>query len=223
MKKYTVEDIKKLFCILKDDIIELPTLFDAFYGLRRSEIIGLREQVFDFEENYFFINHVAIQNDGKDNKDIVYFKDKAKSKKGYRTFPLFENIKDAVLRKLEKIEENKKFFGNSYNHKYDGYLFVHDNGNLIQPHYFTERFGKIIEKNGLKKITPHGLRHSIATLLHLHGVDIRDLQDWLGHESISSTNIYTSSNYQKQVQTGKVVMELFTEKNNTNENIKLKK
>ncbi len=52
-------------------------------------------------------------------------------------------------------------------------------------------------------------------------MDIRDLQDWLGHESISSTNIYTRSNYQKQVQTGKVVMELFAEKN-TNKKLKNK-
>lgn len=219
---YNREEIIQLLEILKDDIIELPTLYDGFYGLRRSEIIGLREQVFDFEEDYFFINHVAIQNDGKDNVEKVYFKDKAKSKKGYRTFPLFENIKAATLRKLERIEKNKKIFGNSYNHKYDGYLFVHDNGNLIQPHYFTERFRKIIQKNGLKPITPHGLRHSIATLLHLEGVDIRDIQDWLGHENISSTNIYTRGDYQKQVQTGKVVMQLFGSNRKIEKQVKYK-
>ena len=49
----------------------------------------------------------------------------------------------------------------------------------------------------MKKITPHGLRHSIATLLHLEGVDIRDLQDWLGHQNISSNNRYTRSDYKK--------------------------
>lgn len=117
--------------ILKGDIIELATLFNGFYGLKRSEIIGLRKTVFNFDENYFIINHVAIQNDGKDNEEKVYFKDKPKSKKGYRAFPLFEPIRDAVLRKLERIEENKKIFGNSYNHKYDGYLFAHDNGDII--------------------------------------------------------------------------------------------
>ena len=47
--------------------------------MRRSEIIGLRKEVFNFEENYFTINHVAIQHDGKNNKrEKVYFKDKAK-------------------------------------------------------------------------------------------------------------------------------------------------
>lgn len=52
--------------------------------------------------------------------------------------------------------------------------------------------------------------------MHLEGVDIRDIQDWLGHENISSTNIYTRGDYQKQVQTGKIVMQLF----GSNEKIK---
>lgn len=193
--------MSNLFEVLKGDSIELATLFDAYYGLRRSEIIGLREQVFDFVSNNFVINHVAIQNDGKGQKEKVYFKDKAKSKKGYRIFPLFDELKEAVLKKIERIEECKKIFGNSYNHKYDGYIFVHDNGDIMQPNYFTKRFNKIVKRNGLKKVTPHGLRHSNATLLHMEGVDIRDLQDWLGHENISSTNIYTRSDYKKQVRT----------------------
>lgn len=151
---YNAEEVVQLFTILKGDIIELTTIFDGLYGIRRSEIIGLRKQVFDFEEDYFFINHVAIQNDGKDNEEKVYFKDKAKSKKGYRTFPLFEIVKEAVIARFEQIEENKKIFGNSYNHKYDEYLFVHDNGDIIQLNYFTKRFKKIIDRNHLRKITP---------------------------------------------------------------------
>ncbi len=206
---YNKADIMKLFEILKEDPIELPTYIDAYYGLRRSEIIGLRKQVFDFENNNFIINHVAIQTDGKKNKEKVYFKDKTKSKKGYRSFPLLPEIKTMIIKKLERIEECKKIFGNSYNYKYDGYIFVHDNGDIMQPNYFTKRLEKIIKRYNLKKITPHGLRHSNATLLHLQGVDIRDLQDWLGHESISSTNRYTRSDYKKQVATANVVEKIF--------------
>ena len=218
---YNKSEILQLFEILKGDTIELPVLFDGFYGLRRSEIIGLRTQVFDFEQDNFIINHVAIQRDGKNNPEKVYFKDKTKSKKGYRSMPLFAIIKQAVEEKINRIEENKKIFGNSYNHKYDGYICVQDNGDIIQPNYFTKRFKKIIDRNHLKKITPHGLRHSIATLLHLEGVDIRDLQDWLGHQNISSTNRYTRSDYKKQVATGNVVSKLFGTPMSTNNENKL--
>lgn len=224
---YTKSEITKLFDILKGDAIELPTLIDGYYGLRRSEIIGLRKEVFDFENDNFIVNHVAIQNDGKNNKEKVYFKDRTKTKKGYRSLPLFPEVKNAILRKLERIEENKKIFGNSYNYKYDGYICVQDNGDIIQPSYFTKRFAKIVKNNNLKKITPHGLRHSIATLLHLEGVDIRDLQDWLGHQNITSTNRYTRSDYKKQVSTGKAVTKIFGNnsdvKNNTTRRFIVKK
>ena len=220
---YTKSEVKKLFEVIEGDIIELATLFDAYYGLRRSEIFGLREQVFDFDNDCFIINHVAIQTYGKDVKEKLYFRDKTKSKKGYRNMPLFPEVKEKLLEKLKKIEENKKLLGNVYNHKYDGYIFVQDNGDFYQPNSFTKRFGKIIKRYGLKKITPHGLRHTIATLLHIEGVDIRDLQDWLGHQNISSTNRYTRSDYQKQVSTGNAVKKIFENTNNKSNNKPVKR
>lgn len=45
--------------------------------------------------------------------------------------------------------------------------------------------------------------------MHLEGVDIRDLQDWLGHENITSTNRYTRTDYKKQVMTGNAVTKIF--------------
>lgn len=206
---YTKSEILKLFEALKGDPIELPSKFASYYGLRRSEILGLRIEVFDFEKNYFIINRVALEDDEKDAEEKIYFLDKTKSKKGYRTLPIFPEIRQEILNKLNRIEKCKEFYGNTYNHKYDEYLFVQDNGNFIAPNYFTKRFKKVIRRNNLKSITPHGLRHTIATLLHMEGVDIRDLQDWLGHQSVSSTNRYTRSDYQKQLETGKAIEKIF--------------
>lgn len=206
---YNKSEILNLFNVLKGDPIELPAKFASYYGLRRSEILGIRIEVLDLENDYFVINHVALQDDEKGAEQRVYFLDKTKSKKGYRTLPIFPEIKQDILNKIKRIEECKKFYGNTYNHKYDGYLFVHDNGNFILPNYFTKRFGKIIRRNDLKSITPHGLRHSNATLLHMEGVDIRDLQDWLGHQSVSSTNRYTRSDYQRQLETGRAISRIF--------------
>ena len=209
---YNRAEIFKLFEVLQNDPIELPAKFATYYGLRRSEILGIRIEVLDLENNYFTINHVALQDDCKDAEQRLYFLDKTKSKKGYRTLPIFPEIKKDIQKKLKRIEECKKFYGNTYNHEYDGYLFVHDNGNFILPNYFTKRFRKVIKRYNLKKITPHGLRHTNATLLHMEGVDIRDLQDWLGHQSVSSTNRYTRSDYQKQLQTAQAIEKIFGNK-----------
>ena len=206
---YNKSEILQLFSVMKGDPIELPTKFASYYGLRRSEILGLKIEAFDFEKDYFTVNHVALEDDNKDAEEKIYFRDSTKSKKGCRTLPIFPEIKQEILNKIERIEKCQKFYSNAYNHDYDGYLFVQDNGNFIAPNYFTKRFNKVITRNSLKKITPHGLRHSIATLLHLEGVDIRDLQDWLGHQSVSSTNRYTRSDYQKQLETGKAIEKIF--------------
>lgn len=204
---------------MEGDPIELPTKIAGYYGLRRSEILGLRIDAFDFEENYFTVKHVALESFGKHAEQRIYFEDKTKSKKGCRTLPLVQDVKEIILKKIARIEECKKFYGNTYNHQYDGYLFVHDNGNLVSPNYFTKRFHKLVTRYQLKPITPHGLRHSIATLLHLEWVDIRDLQDWLGHQSISSTNRYTRSDYQKQLETGRAMKKIFENKDNIVESI----
>lgn len=50
----------------------------------------------------------------------------------------------------------------------------------------------------------------------MEGVDIRDLQDWLGHESITSTNRYTRSDFQKQVATANTVSKIFQKNSNNN-------
>ena len=87
---YTKADTAKLFEVIEGDDIELFTIFDAYYGLRRSEIVGLRIQVFDFENDIFTINHVCIQNDGHDHKEKIYFEDRTKSKKDAGYFLYFQ-------------------------------------------------------------------------------------------------------------------------------------
>jgi len=74
----------------------------------------------------------------------------------------------------------------------DGYLFPGRNGGHI--HYVTvERIVKRLAKAaGLrKKVTPHVLRHSFATLSLLRGMDVREIQELLGHASLRTTQIYT--------------------------------
>ena len=72
-----------------------------------------------------------------------------------------------------------------------GYVFVDEMGNLYKPDMVSETFQKLLNKHGLRKIRFHDIRHSCASLLLKNGVNLKLIQEWLGHSDISTTmNIY---------------------------------
>lgn len=73
------------------------------------------------------------------------------------------------------------------------YLFVNQRNNTLTPRYVQYMIKEYAQKAGIKrKVTPHILRHSFATHLLKNGVDIRAIQQLLGHSNLSTTQIYTS-------------------------------
>lgn len=73
------------------------------------------------------------------------------------------------------------------------YLFTNRRGKPLTSRYVQIMIKQYGEKAGItKKVTPHVLRHSYATHLLKNGVDIRVIQQLLGHSSLSTTQIYTS-------------------------------
>lgn len=144
------------------------------------------------EEKNITIKHKAILT-RKDNKGVVLLKDKTKNQSSYRTLPLVDEIIVLLKEHKKQIDENKKLCGNSYNKKYLDYVCVDSTGKLFRPQYFTDHFTLIMKKNKdvLRKITFHGLRHSCASLLLAKGIPMKEIQDWLGHSTYSTTaNIY---------------------------------
>jgi len=77
------------------------------------------------------------------------------------------------------------------------FLFVNRSGNHLTPRYIQMMIKDHAEAAGIKKkVTPHILRHSFATHLLKNGVDIRAIQQLLGHSNLSTTQIYTSVDMQ---------------------------
>ena len=73
-------------------------------------------------------------------------------------------------------------------------------GTLISPHYLTAAFPKLLDKNELRRIRYHDLRHSCASLLLANGVPMKQIQEWLGHIDFSTTaNVYAHLDYNSKL------------------------
>ena len=205
---YNNQELEQLFAVTKGDLIELPVMLAAFYGLRRSEVLGLKWDAIDFEKKTITIKHTVTQTT-LDGKSVIIEKDRTKTKSSYRTLPLVKPFEDALLRKKAEQAENRRLCGKCYDKSHLDYINVNEMGKLITPGFLTQHFPLVLERNGMKKIRFHDLRHSCATLLYSNGVALKDIQEWLGHSDISTTsNIYTHLDYSSKVASANAILSL---------------
>lgn len=187
---YTAQEMEELFQAARGSRLELIIQFAAFYGLRRSAVLGLRWDAIDFEAGTLTIRHI-VTSTNIEGKHILIQADRAKTSSSLRTLPLVAGFAQRLKELKEQQEYNEGLCGNCYNKKYKGYLFVDEMGNLILPNAVSENFGKLLKAHGLRHIRFHDLRHSCASLLLKQGVPMKQIQEWLGHSDISTTaNIY---------------------------------
>lgn len=155
---YRLEELEQLFEATKDHPYSLLVQITAFYGLRRSEALGLRWDAIDFERNTITIRHI-VTNAKIDGKYEIVREDRAKTKSSLRSLPLVDNIREKLLALKEQQKENKRICGNCYNREYDGYVFVDVMGNIFNPRNLSSNFSKLLELKGLRHIRFHDLRH----------------------------------------------------------------
>lgn len=206
---YSEEEMLELFKVIEGDPLELPIKIAAYYGLRRSEVLGLKWEAVNFKEKTLAINHKIIEAK-VDGKFVPVGEDVLKTKSSIRTLPLLPVIEELLNKEKEKQEFMQKIFKDSYCQDYLEYVCVDQTGRLLRPNFVTEHFAYLIRKFGLKKIRFHDLRHTCASLLLANGVPMKQIRVWLGHSTFSTTaDIYAHLDMSAQIQTGSVAGALF--------------
>ena len=182
-KFYSAKQLNALFTAIKDEPLYPLIYFTAVFGLRRSEVLGLKWDSVDFENNTITVKHTVVR------FSEVIEKDTTKNAASYRTYPLSAEAK-AILLDLKGLEnEYRILFGNEYFES--DYIFKWENGKPYTPDFVSRKFHKLLEKYEFPIIRFHDLRHSCASLLIANGFSLKDIQEWLGHSDIQTTaNIY---------------------------------
>lgn len=205
---YNEDELEKMFEIFKGTKLEFAVMMASYYGLRRSEIVGLQWKNIDFERKVITIAHTVTEFTLK-GKRVESANDKTKSKKSYRSLPLIPKMEELLIRMQNEQNRNRKLCRSSYINKYKAYIYVNEIGERIRPNYITTNFQSKLVKNGMRKIRFHDLRHSCATLLLSQDVSLKDIQEWLGHEDVTTTEkIYAHYNYKKKEKTAGIIAEI---------------
>lgn len=174
-KSLNEDEVQKLINALDNyQTVDSPSSYAEFLKRRNKLILallyssGLRvSELVNLQTDSIDFRERTIRIRGKGEKDrIVLFDDKTR------------DLIEAYLAKREDCSD---------------YLFINRSGNHLTPRYVQMMIKDYARVAGIrKKVTPHILRHSFATHLLKNGVDIRAIQQLLGHSNLSTTQIYTS-------------------------------
>ena len=179
-------EVVALFEAVRGHKLELGVILGAFYGLRRSEVVGLKWEAIDFEASTITIEHTVTMAmvDGKHVEIVGYT---TKSKSSNRTLPLVPQFRAKLLELRDEQANYRKLAGNSYDKADCQFVYVNQLGKRIKPDYLTRCFPEFMEKQGFRRIRFHDLRHSCASLLLASGVPLKQIQEWLGHSNFAIT------------------------------------
>ena len=175
-KAITIEQVEQLLAAPSDtdvlgrrDRAMLETLYST--GIRVSELIGLNFDELD-------IANECLRVRGKGKKE--------------RVVPLGSHAIDAIRRYMELVQADARYAAYWAEGSRIKPLFLNKHGGRLSSRSVRRKLDKYLKQVGLDPtISPHTLRHSFATHLLDNGADLRSVQELLGHQSLSTTQVYT--------------------------------
>lgn len=179
------EALESMERAIKDTRYYIPFLIALHTGVRRGEVLGLTWDNVDFKNNRMYVKKALQQQRGKGAVLVG-----TKTKSSIRDFKMTDILAEELKKHKVVQEQRKKYYGENYYIKHD-FICCNEDGSPISPLRFSTFFINLSKRLGYEH-SFHDLRHTHATLLHEAGVNIKVIQDRLGHADIATTmNIYS--------------------------------
>lgn len=161
-------------------------------GVRRGEMAALKWTDIDFESATLNIDKrlYPVRTFEKNNKESVVKIDKPKTESSIRKIPLLSGVINELKAHQERQDAEKALAKKLYND--DGYVFCSEIGELYHPRTFNKFFSQVTDAAKIENVNMHMLRHTFATRGLEAGIDMKVMQELLGHSSYKTTaDIYT--------------------------------
>lgn len=199
---YTKQQVSELLTAIENEELYPLIYLTIIFGLRRSEVLGLKWDSVDFDRKFITIKHTVVNYRGTVEKDTT------KNKTSRRTYPMNKYIEKMLLDIKCKENNNRRLFGKEYIN--NDYIFKWNNGKPYSPDYITAKFSKLLKQNNLPHIRFHDLRHTCASLLIDSNYQLKDIQEWLGHADIQTTaNIYGHIDIERKKNISNSIVDMF--------------
>ena len=199
---YSVQEIENLLQLTACEPIAVPIFLASFYGLRRSEVLGLRWSAIDFDQGTIRISTTVVKEKHNGEIRTVVRENTTKSETSMRMLPLCQYTYQYFLNLQQSQAYQRNLCGACYDQRFLDFVCVDQMGTLIQPDYVSQKFQQILHKYGLRDIRFHDLRHSCATIMLYLGYTLKDIQTWLGHSNYNftaDTYIHSGAGAHKQM------------------------
>lgn len=157
----------------------------SYTGLRQGEALALKWSDIDFENKKITVNKTAARIKEKQTLQTP------KTKNSKRVISI-DPTTLSILKSWKKDQIKIYFKNGKHFEGDDNFIFTNERGDWVHIHNFIPYFKRFVTDHKLKPITPHGLRHTHASLLFSAGVEPKNISDRLGHSTVQITlDLYT--------------------------------
>lgn len=180
MKTWTGEEVGGFLRFVKEDRLEAAWITEATTGLRRGELLGLRWADVDLDSGRLSIRSSVVVLEGHG-----FFQETTKTDGSRRSVSIPSQTVSALKAHKVRQAEERLALGVYYTAK--DLVFCREDGQILDPTWFSRRFEQLRAQAGLPKIRFHDLRHSWATLALQANVPAKVVADTLGHANVNIT------------------------------------
>ena len=157
----------------------------SYTGLRQGETLALKWSDIDFENKKITVDKTAARIKEKQTLQTP------KTKNSKRVISI-DPTTLSILKSWKKDQIKIYFKNGKHFEGDDNFIFTNERAEWVHIHNFIRYFKRFIADQKLKPITPHGLRHTHASLLFSAGVEPKNISDRLGHSTVQITlDLYT--------------------------------
>ena len=173
----------------------------SYTGLRQGEALALKWSDIDFENKKITVNKTAVRIKEKQTLQTP------KTKNSKRVISIDPNTL-SILKSWKKDQIKIYFKNGKHFEGDDNFIFTNQRADWVHIHNFIRYFKRFIAGHKLKTITPHGLRHTHASLLFSAGVEPKNISDRLGHSTVQITlDLYTHITEEQRTDTVEKLLE----------------